>query len=81
MMASEMLEMARLVASPEGRRLVATLRRLVGSQAVPLEEVMRQSVRHLERMEALAHMTGKTVQEVADESLDLYEASLRPAPR
>ncbi|MBI2919161.1 MAG: hypothetical protein HYY01_14395 [Chloroflexi bacterium] len=70
------LEMARLLATPDGRRMVETLKRLVHSQGLPLEEVVCQSVAHMERLEALAQRTGKTVRQVADESLDLYERHL-----
>ncbi len=67
------LEIARLLAQPEGRRLISTLHRLVESQGLPVEQVLRESVDHMERLETLARKTGKTVKQVADESLDLYE--------
>ena len=70
------LEIAQMLASPEGRRLVATLSRLVQSQGIPLKDVMSQSITHMEQIEALAQRSRKSVKEVADESLALYEASL-----
>ncbi len=70
------LEVAQLLATPEGRRLVATLGRLVQSQGIPLKEVMSQAITHMEQIEALAQRSGKSVKEVADESLGLYEGRL-----
>ena len=67
------LEVARLLATGEGHRLVSTIRRIVSSQGVPMEQVVRESVDHMEHLEALALRTGKTVKQVADESLALYE--------
>ena len=70
------LEIARLLASSEGMRLVATIKRLVQSQGLPMDVVLRQSVEHMERLEGLAHRTGKSVKEVADEALALYQRHL-----
>ncbi|GAH80805.1 unnamed protein product [marine sediment metagenome] len=67
------LEIARLLATSEGRRLISTLQRLVQSQGLPLEQVIRESVEHMERLERLAKRTGKQIKQVADDSLDLYE--------
>jgi len=69
------LEIARLLATGEGRRLISTLQRLVQSQGLPLDQVIRESVEHMERLESLAKRTGKTIKQVADDSLDLYERS------
>jgi len=69
-----MLDMARLLGSPDGIRLVATLRRLVRSQGLPVDQVVRNSVEHIERLEKLAQLNGKTVKQVADEAMALYEA-------
>ncbi|KKM69236.1 hypothetical protein LCGC14_1452860 [marine sediment metagenome] len=69
-----MLEMARVLGSPDGIRLVATLRRLVRSQGLPVDQVVRNSVEHIERLEKLAQLNGKTVKQVADEAMALYEA-------
>ncbi|KKN39342.1 hypothetical protein LCGC14_0744470 [marine sediment metagenome] len=70
------LEIAQMLAGPEGRRLVATLSRLVKSQGISLKDAMSQSITHMEQIEALAQRSGRSVKEVADESLALYEASL-----
>lgn len=70
------LEMAKLLATGEGHRLVSTIRRLVSSQGLPIEQVVRESVDHMEHLEALARRTGKTVKQVADESLALYEKTI-----
>jgi len=67
------LEIARLLATGEGRRLISTLQRLVQSQGLPLEQVIRESVEHMERLESLAKRTGKPIKQVADDSLNLYE--------
>ena len=72
------MEVARLLASPEGMRLVSTIKRLVSTQGLPADVVIRQAVEHMERLEALAKRTGKSVKEVADEALALYEG--RDAP-
>ncbi len=69
-----MLDMARVLGSPDGIRLVATLRRLVRSQGLPVDQVVRNSVEHIERLEKLAQLSGKTVKQVADEAMALYEA-------
>lgn len=70
------LEIARLMASPQGMRLYKTLKRLVEAEGIPVDEVMGQSVDHMEKMEAIARRTGRTVRQVAEESLTLYEAQL-----
>ena len=70
------LEIAQLVRSGEGARLLATVKRLVQTQGLSVTEIMRQSVEHMERMEELAAKSGKTVKQVANECLDLYEAQL-----
>ena len=70
------LEIAKVMASPEGARLYSTLRRLVDSEGLPVDQVMSQSVDHMERMEAIARRTGKKLKQVYDESLTLYEAHL-----
>lgn len=71
-----MRDLIKLLATGEGERLLSTIRRLVESQGLPLEQVVRNSVDHMNRIEALAKRSGKSVQEVADEALALYERSL-----
>ena len=71
------LEIARLLATGQGRRLISTLQRLVQSQGLPIEQVIRESVEHMERMESLAKRTGKPIKQVADDSLSLYEEALK----
>lgn len=44
---------------------MATIKRLVQSQVLPMDVALRQSVEHMERLEALAQRSGKTVKEVA----------------
>ena len=73
------LEVARLLASPEGVRLMATIKRLVQSQGLPMDVVLRQSVEHMDRLETLAQRSGKSVKEVADEALARYQRYLEGA--
>ena len=68
-------ELAKLLATAEGRKLIATLQRLVTSQKIPLAQVMTESIEHMEKLEAIAKKRGKTLKQVADESLKLYEAT------
>ena len=61
-------EIGRLLTSPEGLRLVSTIKRLVSTQGIPAAAVIRQSVEHMERLlETVARQTGKSVKEVAEE--------------
>ena len=68
-----MLDLIKLAASREGERLVATLRRLVESEGLPITQVISQATDHLERMERISKRRGKSVKEVAEEALNLYE--------
>ncbi|HEC61088.1 MAG TPA: hypothetical protein ENI27_02410 [bacterium] len=68
-------ELAKLLATTEGRKLITTLQRLVASQGKDLEQVMRESIEHMEKLEEIAKKRGKTLKQVADESLKLYEAT------
>ena len=70
------IEAVKLLATGEGQRLISTIKRLVRSQGLPLDQVVRESVEHMEHLEALAQRTGKTVKQVADESLALYERTI-----
>jgi len=70
------LEIMKVMASPEGVRLYNTLKRLVDAEGIPVDQVMRQSVDHMERMESLARRSGFTVKQIADGSVALYEAEL-----
>ena len=71
-------EIGRLLASPERLRLVPPIKRLVSSQGLPVDAVIRQSVEHMERPETRARQTGKSVKEVAEEALVLYEKKHAP---
>ena len=70
------LEIARVMASPQGVRLYNTLRRLVQSEGMPVDQIMSQSVDHMETMESLAKRSGFSLKQVYDGSLALYEAEL-----
>lgn len=67
----------RLMASPEGQRLVETIRRIVSSQKQPVEQVVRDMLDHLDRVEAIAKKTGKTVRQVEDDAIKLYEGTIK----
>lgn len=67
----------RLMASQEGKRLVDTIRRIVRSQNQPVEQVVKDMLDHLERVEAIATKTGKTVKQVEDEAITLYEGTIK----
>ncbi len=68
------LELTRILASPAGKRLFETLKRLVEAEGLSVGEVLEQTVAHMEKIEALARASGKTAKQVADESLALYES-------
>lgn len=71
------LRMARqIMTTPEGRRLVETLKRMVDNEGLSIEEVVSQSAEHLERMERMARASGFTVKAIADGSLAAFEARL-----
>lgn len=76
-----MFDVARLLTSGEGQRLIDTIKRLVASQGLPIDQVIGQSVDHMERIERLALRSGRTVKEVADTALDLYERQNVPRGR
>lgn len=63
----------RLVASPEGQRLISTIRRHVSSENRPPEQVLKELLDHLDKVEEIAKKTGKTVKQVEDEAIRLYE--------
>lgn len=67
----------RLMTSPEGQRLVETIRRIVSSQKQPVEQVVRDMLDHLDRVEAIAKKTGKTVRQVEDDAIKLYEGTIK----
>ncbi len=71
------LSALRLLTSPEGQRLVETIKRIVHSQNLTVEQAVRDMLDHLDRVEALAKRTGKTVKQVEDEALKLYEGQLK----
>lgn len=66
----------KILSSGEGKRLVDTLKRIVQSEGIPIDELMRQAREHMEQMEGLARRSNTTVKQVADASLKMYEAHL-----
>lgn len=70
------LEIAALIATPGGKRLYSTLKRIVDAEGIPVAEVLNQSVDHLEKMEQIARTHGISVKQVADDSVRLYEEHL-----
>lgn len=71
------LEMARIMSSGVGKDLYETLKRIADKQAMGMDEVMRQSLTFTKRMEELGVRSGKSVKQVADEALDLFEGRLQ----
>jgi len=70
------LEIARLMASQEGKRLYNILQRLVDAPGMSVDKVMKQTADHMERIERLAKRSGFTVKQIEDGSMTLYEAEL-----
>ena len=70
------LEIAQLIATPGGKRLYNTLKRIVDAEGIPVADVLSQSVDHLEKMEQLARTHHLSVKQVADDSVRLYEEHL-----
>lgn len=70
------LEIARIMGSGVGKDLYETLKRIADKQGMGMDEVMKQSLTFTKRMEELGNRSGKSVKQVADEGLDLFEAKL-----
>jgi len=70
------IELARLMASQEGKRLYNILQRMVDAPGMSVDKVMRQTADHMERIERLAKRSGFTVKQIEDWSMTLYEAEL-----
>ncbi len=70
------IELTRILATPAGKRLFDTLKRLVEAEGLSVAEVLEQTVEHMEKIEALARSSGKSAKQVADDSLTMYESSL-----
>jgi hypothetical protein len=67
----------RLMASAEGQRLISTIRRHVSSENRPPEQVLQELLDHLDKVEEIAKRTGKTVKQIEDEAISLYEEKYR----
>ncbi len=63
------MDLMRLVASPEAERLISTVKRLMDDQGLTTAEIAD----HLSRLERASKRTGKRVKEICDESMNLYE--------
>lgn len=63
----------KLLGSPEGKRLLDTMKRHVEASGEPLEQVLKAWLDHMDRLEAITKKTCKTVKQVEDEALKLYE--------
>ncbi len=59
-----------------GPELIQTLKRIAEKQGMGIDEVMQQSLAFTKRMEDLGARSGKSVKQVADEALDLYQVKL-----
>ena len=70
-------EMGRILSSGVGAELVETIQRIARKQGLPTDQILRESLAFTKRMEDLGARSGKSVKEVADQALDLYEGRLR----
>ena len=70
-------DIARIMGSGVGPELIQTLKRIAEKQGMGIDEVMQQSLAFTKRMEHLGARSGKSVKQVADEALDLFERQLR----
>ncbi|KKL18046.1 hypothetical protein LCGC14_2479450, partial [marine sediment metagenome] len=73
-------EIAQLIATPGGKRLYSTLKRIVDAEGIPVADVLSQSVDHLEKMEQLARTHKLSVKQVAEESA-AERLAKAPAPK
>ncbi len=71
-----MFEIANIMRSGTGKELFDTLKRIADRQGMGLEEVMTESLLFTKRMEELGARSGKSVKQVADQALDLFEGRL-----
>ncbi len=69
-------DIGRILSSGVGPELIETLKRIADKQGLGIDEVMRQSLTFIKRMEAVGARSGKSVKQVADEALDLFEGQL-----
>ena len=67
-------DIGRILSSGVGPELVEPLKRIAAKQNLSIDEVMRESLTFIKRMEALGARSGKSVKQVADAALDLFEA-------
>jgi len=79
------LELARIMAGKDGRRMLETIKRLVRSQGETPDELIKGLNSHMERMERLSQSTGMPIKRIAEEALNLFEraqreASSKPSP-
>ena len=70
------VEAMRILGSGVGKELFETLRRIADKQGMGIDQVLRESLAFTKRMEELGIRSGKSVKQVADEGLDLFEARL-----
>jgi antitoxin component of RelBE/YafQ-DinJ toxin-antitoxin module len=69
-------EAMKLATSAEGKAMIATLKRIVEQDRIPLQQIMKEADAHMAKAEALAKRQGVTVKQVLDASLQMYEASI-----
>lgn len=65
-------DVMKLLGSSEGDRLIKTVKRLIDSQQLTIQQVAE----HLDRLERVSSLTGKPIKQVSDEALALYEKSI-----
>jgi hypothetical protein len=56
--------------------MIATLKRIVEQDRIPLQQIMKEADAHMAKAEALAKRRGVTVKQVLDASLMMYEATI-----
>ena len=71
------MEAMQILRSGTGKELFETLKRIATKQGMGIDQVLSQSLAFTKRMEELGTRSGKSVKEVADQALDLFEGQLR----
>lgn len=72
-----LFDIGRIMGSGVGPELIQTLKRIADKQGLGVDEVMRESLVFIKRMESLGARSGYSVKQVADQALDLFEGNLR----
>lgn len=65
------MDLMKFMGSPEAEKLVSKVKDLINGQGLSIGDINN----HLARLESAARSKGKTIKQVCDESMDLYERS------